>query len=79
MGSRRESEELGDVLLVRLIIVGGERVAAAGGRHRGLPFVGGPHIGERQGREPQARLEHAGEILGPLDVARQPIQVIRGP
>jgi hypothetical protein len=73
-----EAQKIRDRFLVRLRVVGGERVGAASGRDRRFPFVGGADISERQRGEALRYLENAREVFRALDVTRKPVEVIGG-
>src|ERR1035437_34323 len=51
---------------------------AAGGEHRGFPFVAGGDIGERQRAQPLRGVENARQVFDALHVAREPIEIVGG-
>ena len=73
-----KGEEIDHRVAARLAVMGFEAVQRAGGGERRFPLVRGAGIGDRHRREPARRVDDAGRVVGPLDIARKPEQRVGG-
>ena len=73
-----EHQKLDDILLSHLVLFEMEGVGGSGGFERALPFAAGAAVSARQGRKPLRGVDDAGEIVGALQIAGGPVEIVGG-
>ena len=75
---RLEHEEAHDRGLVDRVVQLLEGLQRVDGAQRAFPFARRVAIGARQRDEPRGRIEDAGRVIRPFDVASEPVQAVGG-